>query len=244
MQDLVVCASGLSKTEKEKIGQLVCYMGGHYIPDNLNSITTHLVTNTVQSKKYEQAAIHGKKIVNKSWVQAAWESCQTSNAHASTLDAKHKIPIFYGLSFTSSGLSEKDKIKSMIEENGGTYYGAYKSDCIDILLTQRQHTNSEKFKAAVNGNKDCLTPDWITDSIKKGYALPIAGYKINSGRGRKISKSTPVKETGAKSDESHFLGDCTNISEIVSNLTVNETVNSAKSTNKFSSKQNGNGFYF
>lgn len=50
-------------------------------------------------------------------------------------------------------------------------------------------STSEKYKAARNVTSiKCVTPDWITDSIEKGYALPYNAYQVKKGH------STPTKD--------------------------------------------------
>lgn len=49
-------------------------------------------------------------------------------------------------------------------------------------------TDSAKYEAATRYKKFCLIPDWVTDSVKKGYALPTDHYKVVA-----LKVSTPTK---------------------------------------------------
>lgn len=73
----------------------------------------------------------------------------------------------------------------------------------------------------------CLTPEWISESVAKGYALPIDAYRLEVPAElarNKLLVSTPTKRLGLASNESAFNADCTNLSEIVGNVTINESV--------------------
>lgn len=95
----------------------------------------------------------------------------------------------------------------MVNENGGTYHRAFKSQIIDIVITEKDKTNTDKFQAAVNYRKDILLPEWIFDSVEKGYALPTMNYEVKS-----LKISTPTK-TGQKPAE-FICADSTQVSDI------------------------------
>lgn len=143
------------------------------------------------------------------------------------------MPLFHNISVTTTGLvgSRRDRLSALIKENGGKYYGSFKSEIIDILILDRSQKHSEKFKAAMKCKKNCLTPEWITDSVAKGYALPIAEYRVDEDLTPKLQISTPNRDI---TTQPSFSGDCTGLSEIscnVDNLTINETmVGRSKST--------------
>lgn len=183
----------------------------------------------------QQAAINNIKIVTPDWVYHLWEqSCRGDPLDASTLselDARFRVPIFNKLGISSTGISgaKKTQLTKLIESNGGKFFGAFKSELIDVLIATEEHTASDKFRAAIKCRKMCLTPEWIIESVSKGYALPIEAYRLevpssSSSLGRKkLLGSTPTKHHSAV-NESAFNADCTNLSEIIGNITVNESV--------------------
>lgn len=129
MRNLVVCASGLAPQEKEKIRNLVQWMGGYY-SDDLSSSCTHLVSNTVKSDKYEKAAVNDIIIMHPDWVYDVWARSRKENVLATSKEFdKNKLPIFYALYITTSGLpsDKKNEIMKLITENGGHYTGLFKS---------------------------------------------------------------------------------------------------------------------
>uniref|UniRef100_A0A182NQG7 BRCT domain-containing protein n=1 Tax=Anopheles dirus TaxID=7168 RepID=A0A182NQG7_9DIPT len=243
MRNLTVCSSGLKPKEKSHISQLVSHMGGYFL-DVLNASCTHLVSSTVKSVKYEKAAEYGLPIMHPDWVNVVWEESQRRDVHAtdSSLFERSRLPVFYALTITSTGLTaaKKNEIKSLIEANGGNYVGSFKSETTDVLILEKDGTESAKFLAAVRCNKECLTPDWIVDSVGKGYVLPIREYEV-----KRMKASTPTKEdptlaqaasasgtAGVRSRISagDFNPDCTQLSEISHanfssrNETINESI--------------------
>ncbi|XP_058061785.1 DNA topoisomerase 2-binding protein 1-A [Anopheles bellator] len=235
MRNLTVCSSGLKAKVKAHVSQLVFYMGGYYM-DVLSTSCTHLVTCTVKSVKYEKAAERKVIIVRPDWVQDVWEISQQRSVHGSDVQflERHRLPVFHSLTISSTGLTvaRRNEIKQLIESNGGHYVGAFKPEVTDILILDKVGTGSAKFQAAVCFKKECLTPEWIFDSVTHGYALPIKEYEVRS-----LKASTPTKalnNPGAGRVSSvtsrDFNPDCTELSEIshvnVSsrNLTINESI--------------------
>ncbi|CAO1338865.1 unnamed protein product [Diamesa serratosioi] len=210
MRTLIICCSALPIETKKKIKNLVSYMGGRY-EDSLKDCVSHLVTTTVKSLKYEEAAKQNLNIVHPDWVFKCWERSQKSNITATDESFKlYKIPIFYNLCITSTGLLGRDrtKIKNHVEDNGGKYIGAFKSESIDILILDRNKTENEKFIAAIRFKKECLTPQWIYDSVIEGYALNVETYKVNG----LLKASTPTKNRNQSLPS--FNPNCSNLSDI------------------------------
>lgn len=232
-----VCTSGLKAAEKDEVQRLVHYMGGQFGSD-LSANTTYLVTNTTMSIKYEKAVSFGIRTVKPDWTRRLWQLSQSDdvvlsadgdNAYARQLYEEHRIPIFHQLGITSTGISValRTQLKALVEANGGIYHGSFKSELIQILMVTRSQTGSDKFKAAVKCRKTCLTPEWFTDSVERGYALPIEEYRVvgpepaSSAHPKPITGSTPTKAHAP--NESAFNADCTNLSDIMGNVTVNES---------------------
>lgn len=244
LRDNFVCTSGLRSADKEHIERLVHYMGGHFNGNELSANTTYLVTATTMSVKYEKAVAHGIRPVTIGWVDALWQLSQTehfivteTNATAQQLWLEHRIPLFYKLNITSTGIGtpERAQLKTLIESNGGTYHGTFKSELIDIVIVRRTQTDSDKFRAAIKCGKTCLTPEWFVDSVASGFTLATEAYRVDGdvNASRKLVISTPSKVAkrngsgadgaGVRSDIS-FNPDNTNLSAIgMGNVTVNES---------------------
>ncbi|XP_055612855.1 LOW QUALITY PROTEIN: DNA topoisomerase 2-binding protein 1-A [Uranotaenia lowii] len=233
MRNLMVCSSGLKPEEKTKISQMVFYMGGCYL-DILTAACTHLVASTVKSVKYEKAGEIKLKIMHPDWVKDVWEQSQKKIINASdAVFNRHLLPIFYSLTITSTGLStaKRNQIKQLIEDNGGKYLGAFKSEITDILILEKSSVGTPKFQGAVRCKKECLTPSWVIDSVEKGYALPVTNYEVRS-----LKSSTPTKDDLGMTSSRDFNPDCTQLSMISHvnsrNLTINESLLSATTTSQ------------
>lgn len=57
-----------------------------------------------------------------------------------------------------------------------------------MLVINENGINSKKYVAACATNKEIVNPDWIFDSVKAGYAVPINKYKMQAAK-----VSTPTK---------------------------------------------------
>ncbi|KPJ14859.1 DNA topoisomerase 2-binding protein 1-B [Papilio machaon] len=191
MRGLIITASGLTKTKKENIQQKVHWMGGVYKPE-LTENTTHLVADNVISDKYIQSVKKGIPIMKESWIEAVWSASLKYNVNGASTDFnEHRLPPFYNLNVTTSGLSRKEKhlITTLVNDNGGIFSGAFQSETTDVVVLTKDSVGSEKYKAALEYGKACVVPAWVKDSAARGVALPMAKYKVLGA-----STSSPLAE--------------------------------------------------
>lgn len=225
MRGLHISASGLNAADKEKIRVLVSWMGGSY-SQNLGRSITHLLSNTIKSTKYEHATLNGIPVMHVDWVHHVWQKSCTNNSVTATDPEfdKYKLPVFYEVNITCSGLDgeKKAEVMRLVEENGGTYNRAFRSQFTDIVITERNKANTDKYQAAIKYKKDVLVPEWIFDSVAKGFALPTKNYKVTT-----MKASTPTKPDHSVNDYTQ-LSDVSRISMVNSSkrmdLTVNDSV--------------------
>lgn len=64
MRNVIVCLSGINVDKRTEIHKLVGFMGGMFTKDLIES-TTHLITNTIKSPKYEVCVIFFTLFVSK-----------------------------------------------------------------------------------------------------------------------------------------------------------------------------------
>ncbi|XP_013163515.1 PREDICTED: DNA topoisomerase 2-binding protein 1-B-like [Papilio xuthus] len=191
MRGLIITASGLTKSKKEIIQQKVHWMGGIYKPE-LTENTTHLVADNVISDKYIQSVKKGIPIMKESWIEAVWSASLKYNINGASTDFnEHRLPPFFNLNVTTSGLSRKEKhlITTLVNDNGGIFSGAFQSETTDVVVLTKDNVGSEKYKAALEYGKACVVPGWVRDSAARGVALPMAKYKVLGA-----STSSPLAE--------------------------------------------------
>ncbi|XP_017055686.1 DNA topoisomerase 2-binding protein 1 [Drosophila ficusphila] len=239
MRDLQISATGITPQKKEELSRLINWMGGVYF-QSFGHRTTHLISNTIKSSKYEQATLNGVPVMHVDWVQYVWDQSRRSQREgirATDPDFdKYRLPTFFGANITCSGLdvARKDQVMRLVNENGGIYHRAFRSQVVDIVITEQSKTDTEKYKAAVRYKKDVLLPEWIFDSSNRGYALPTKDYEVRPGK----KASTPTKHNrstaSASSDQNQTqLSDLSRISFVSGSrrmgsdlTTVNETLGS------------------
>lgn len=117
------------------------------------------------------------------WVTEVWNLSRQENILATNSQFdKCRVPIFYNLGITTTGLSVKDRheVKNIVERHGATYCSGYRNSDIHILIVQDPPTTiSEKLKAALSAGKECLTSAWVADSVEKGLAVAVEPYRVN-----------------------------------------------------------------
>ncbi|XP_034950082.1 DNA topoisomerase 2-binding protein 1 isoform X2 [Chelonus insularis] len=229
MRDMVVCASGFCQKTKEEIRQKVEYMGGIFIKE-LRGCITHLVTDSVLSKKYERAAEVGISIYTDEWVHKVWEMNLTSFIKATEpIFDQYKCPIFLNLVVTTTNLGkrQKEEVRKFITENGGTYMGDLDGSKVKLVIAKEYISSSAKLKFAFQNNIPCVKIEWLFKCIDVGYSLPIADYIITPSS--KAMSSTP--ERGSMHQ---ITLNCSNVSTIPCETNrnyVEETMSSTVSSN-------------
>ncbi|XP_063632500.1 DNA topoisomerase 2-binding protein 1 [Cydia splendana] len=191
MRGLIVTLSGLSKEAKTNLKQKIEWMGGTYSAV-LSSETTHLIANNVFSDKYIKAAERGIPVMKDSWIPAVWDASLKLDINGSSPEFNaHRLPPFANLQITTSGLNSHDKklIMKLVNANGGEFSRVFLSQTTDVLVLTKDSTSSEKYKAAIEFGKVCVTPHWIKDSAALGFALPVSRYKVTS-----TTTSSPVRD--------------------------------------------------
>lgn len=236
MRGLVMSISGPIGELRDEIKRLIGYMGG-ICYDELNTACTHLVASNVTSEKYEIAVKRKLKIMFYGWVFDVWTASSKMNCNADDKEFdKNMLPIFYKLQITSTGLTAKarENVKTLIIANGGTYEGAFSSDRTKILILGKTAVNSPKFISACKYKKDCLTPQWVFDSVKQGYALGFEPYRVSA-----LRVSTPTKEF-MQASSSDFNPNSTQLSDIshaesLRSITIDETTNNSRMSSSVAS---------
>uniref|UniRef100_A0A8C3KBQ4 DNA topoisomerase II binding protein 1 n=1 Tax=Calidris pygmaea TaxID=425635 RepID=A0A8C3KBQ4_9CHAR len=218
MADVTVSCTSLEKDVREEIHKYVQMMGGCVYRD-LNVSVTHLIAGEVGSKKYLVAASLKKPILLPSWVKALWNKSQQSIMRYTDVNMEdYACPVFLGCTICVTGLSSSDRreVQRLTAEHGGQYTGQLKmNECTHLIV---QEPKGQKYECAKKWNVHCVSVQWFSDSIEKGFCQDETMYKIEAGSklSNTPSTSTPTNNTN------HTLSDVSHISNI--NLSgVNET---------------------
>lgn len=205
----------MSPDDKARYTDLVSFMGGLILPIS-PATATHLVSNTVQSAKYEVAVNRNIPVMQREWIDEVWRRNQ-SKFIAATDDqfSKFRLPVFFNLNVCCTMLSDEERmlVTRLVNDNGGTFHRSLKPSIIDILVLRDHGKNSDKFKAAMKHKKTCVSPKWIMDSFEAKYALPFDDYRVTphicwAATNPKLSESPPGNTTineSLASDHSKIL---------------------------------------
>ncbi|XP_066593898.1 DNA topoisomerase 2-binding protein 1 [Prorops nasuta] len=219
MRNIVAAISGFRGEKKENIQNMVQYMGGNTVKD-LRFCTTHLITNSVMSEKYEKAIEQKIPTYTEEWIYAVWQTNLQKYIKATdeSFD-KYKTPIFLNLIATSTNTSKtiKDELKILINQNGGTYMGPLDGSKVKVVFAPEKPALSDKLKFAMQQGLPCLKVEWVYASIKAGYALPFNNYLIKSTK----ATSTPEKTVATDCLE---VSSISNIGNEIYNNHVEETL--------------------
>ncbi|XP_064907805.1 DNA topoisomerase 2-binding protein 1 isoform X2 [Columba livia] len=223
MADVTVSCTSLEKDVREEVHKYVQMMGGRVYRD-LNVSVTHLIAGEVGSKKYLVAASLKKPILLPSWVKALWDKSQQSIMRYTDVNMEdYACPVFLGCTICVTGLSSSDRkeVQRLTAEHGGQYTGQLKmNECTHLIV---QEPKGQKYVCAKKWNVHCVSVQWFSDSIEKGFCQDEAMYKVEAGSKPSNTPSTSTPTNHASKPDNHTLSDVSHISNI--NLSgVSETM--------------------
>ncbi|KAI1242895.1 hypothetical protein IHE44_0000452 [Lamprotornis superbus] len=220
MADVTVSCTSLEKDEE--VHKYVQMMGGCVYRD-LNLSVTHLIAGEVGSKKYLVAASLKKPILLPSWVKALWDKSQQGIMRYTDVNMEdYACPVFLGCTICVTGLSSSDRkeVQRLTAEHGGQYTGQLKmNECTHLIV---QEPKGQKYECAKKWNVHCVSVQWFSDSIKKGFCQDETMYKIETGSKLSNAPSTSTPTNDTSKPPNHALSDVSHISNINSSG-VNET---------------------
>uniref|UniRef100_A0A8C6YQX6 DNA topoisomerase II binding protein 1 n=1 Tax=Nothoprocta perdicaria TaxID=30464 RepID=A0A8C6YQX6_NOTPE len=201
MADVTVSCTSLEKDVREEVHKYVQMMGGRVYRD-LNISVTHLIAGEVGSKKYLVAASLKKPILLPSWVKTLWEKSQQSIIRYTDINMEdYACPVFLGCTICVTGLSSSDRkeVQRLTVEHGGQYTGQLKmNECTHLIV---QEPKGQKYECAKKWNVHCVSVQWFSDSIEKGFSQDETMYKVEAGS--KLS-STPSTSTPTNNTSNHI----------------------------------------
>ncbi|NWU92992.1 TOPB1 protein, partial [Upupa epops] len=222
MADVKVSCTSLDKNLREEVHKYVQMMGG-CVYRELNMAVTHLIAGEVGSKKYLVAASLKKPILLPSWVKALWDKSQQSMLRYTDVNMEdYACPVFLGCTICVTGLSSSDRkeVQRLTAEHGGQYTGQLKiNECTHLIV---QEPKGQKYECARKWNVHCVSTQWFSDSIEKGFCQDETIYKVEAGSKRSSVPSTSTPTNHSSKPENHALSDVSHISNINSSA-ANET---------------------
>ncbi|XP_053850713.1 DNA topoisomerase 2-binding protein 1 isoform X2 [Vidua macroura] len=231
MADVTVSCTSLEKDVREEVHKYVQMMGGCVYRD-LNVSVTHLIAGEVGSKKYLVAASLKKPILLPSWVKTLWDKSQQGIMRYTDVDMEdYACPVFLGCTICVTGLSSSDRkeVQRLTAEHGGQYTGQLKmNECTHLIV---QEPKGQKYECAKKWNVHCVSVQWFSDSIKKGFCQDETMYKIEAGSKLSNAPSTSTPTNDTSKPPNHAFSDVSHISNI--NLSgVNETACSSATSSR------------
>ncbi|XP_035405848.1 DNA topoisomerase 2-binding protein 1 isoform X1 [Cygnus atratus] len=222
MADVTISCTSLEKDVREEVHKYVQMMGGRVYRD-LNVSVTHLIAGEVGSKKYLVAASLKKPILLPSWVKTLWDKSQQSMMRYTDVNMEdYTCPIFLGCTICVTGLSSSDRkeVQRLTAEHGGQYTGQLKmNECTHLIV---QEPKGQKYECAKKWNVHCVSVQWFSDSIEKGFCQDETMYKIEGRSKLSNTPSTSTPTSHASKPDTHNFSDVSHISNI--NFSgVNET---------------------
>ncbi|XP_063181398.1 DNA topoisomerase 2-binding protein 1 [Chroicocephalus ridibundus] len=222
MADVTVSCTSLEKDVREEVHKYVEMMGGRVYRD-LNMSVTHLIAGEVGSKKYLVAASLKIPILLPSWVKTLWDKSQQSIMRYTDVNVEdYACPVFLGCTICVTGLSSSDRkeVQRLTAEHGGQYTGQLKmNECTHLIV---QEPKGQKYECAKKWNVHCVSVQWFSHSIEKGFCQDETIYKIEAASKLSNTPTTSTPTNHGNNPDNHTLSDVSHISNI--NLSgVNET---------------------
>eukprot|EP01119_Soliformovum_irregulare_P011887 TRINITY_DN3032_c0_g2_i1.p1 TRINITY_DN3032_c0_g2~~TRINITY_DN3032_c0_g2_i1.p1 ORF type:complete len:899 (-),score=305.77 TRINITY_DN3032_c0_g2_i1:895-3591(-) len=155
MKDMIMCISGLAPDAKYAVTFTIMAMGGVLTRD-FTSEATYLIGADTSSIKYKAAIENGIPTLRPEWVTHSFQEKKLLPIE------KYYIPPFQNLLISSSGIRDKERLRKIIEENGGKYEKDLRRDCTHLIADVAK---GQKWLAAKKWNQCVVKEEWLTDCL-------------------------------------------------------------------------------
>ncbi|XP_055341760.1 DNA topoisomerase 2-binding protein 1-like [Paramacrobiotus metropolitanus] len=190
MDKMIVCLSGLPKSEEMQLHEMIRIMGGR-VSRHLRSSCTHLVAAQAGTPKYFAAVEQRMAVVRPSWVRDLWQQmlegdCAQRAKFVHIHQQKAALPYFQGLRIhiaaelaTSMPASQLQACRDLVTDPaaGGLYIDAPTVGLTHVLCN-RLPEDTENYPPGCH----FLRLDWLLDSARERVCLNWKQYLLESPR--------------------------------------------------------------
>jgi BRCT domain type II-containing protein len=168
-----VCVTGFDDEERSKLGGKIERLGGEFV-EALTERVTVLVCKSRLGKIAVNAKQRGVACVSEKWLK----DCEKHSVLQSVGD--FKVPLLSGALISVTGVppgDEREEIKAIVTENGGTYKGTFSYEFTHLLCAVDSIQNS-KYTAALSWEVPTCDPKWLFEFIKSDGAADWRDFPV------------------------------------------------------------------
>ena len=206
MSEVVACCTGVDPDTRSKVREMVELMAGKYSGD-LNKGTTHLICESVGSKKYIVATQMKIPILLPTWVTTTYK--KRSELFLATSESylnQFRVPIFAGCVICVSGinLADRKQIQQTVQENGGLYSPELKVKHVTHLVATEHAKCQQKMVFAIKWAIPVVTLNWFYHSLSKGYCRDPNLYLLSKDSAEsQLSTAAALSHGNFSNSENH-----------------------------------------
>lgn len=176
MRNCFITVSGFPREVRKNLENKIRFMAGQ-VSSSIKDRTTHVVASSWNTEKCLYSRTHGYPLVmSPDWVEFCWENIHQDEAIDAlefSYNRNCRLPVFSGFIISGANLSRRgqERLCDLVCSNGGTY-----QNIIDpfrtthLVLVKKEGPNYEK--ALESERIKIVQPNWIHESIARGYPLP------------------------------------------------------------------------
>lgn len=179
LHDLRILITGVSTNERSSLIKLAKQQGAVLLSAATANDPPHVVmTRRVGTPKYFVTMRHrpNTPVVTPEWLNAS------VSAGKRLAYADFAAGPFQGLLLCFSGLAvhEKNRLAALVTSRGGKHSPSLSTECTHLVTVSKE---SDKYRFAQRHGITCLHPDWLEESVAKGWCQEEMGYAVDPGRG-------------------------------------------------------------
>lgn len=189
LEKYTFCYSGIMKSLKNELVNLIQMMGGK-VSSNLTTSVTHLLTYGKQTTKLQVSkTIEKIKIITPHWIHDMWKTVTESKQHILIMPDPTNYQKFLfencKVCITGCTFEQRKDIKLLVENHGGVYYSELNPKiCTHLIVT---NNNSDKHRCAMKWKIPCVTLNWFYDSINSYQLKNVENYTFFNNSNQTIS---------------------------------------------------------
>jgi hypothetical protein len=163
-EGFVFLLCGLNPNAEKKSKELIQRLGGQFLDRFVNNVVNCGIVGRVGSPGYQELLTNKIPMLNINWLSA----CHSKKTLVSMEESRYKVKAFQDLTIVCTQLNaaEKEKMRSLIQANGGKYEDKMEMGQCTHLVAKEPHGDKYTF-ALMWKNVHVITMSWIDDCVRK-----------------------------------------------------------------------------
>ena len=195
LEGTVVCSTGASRGQVDRIARITTLLGGAFVSD-LTTAVTHLLVARCDTEKCRLASSTAVHRLNLRWIEDCWarrERCDEQPYGMRPLEGLH-------CSATQLSAEERGELQRTLVSLGASFSHVLTPDCTHLVAKRPQ---GDKYAFAIAHRMPVVHPRWVQQCAARQTWLPPEECTVRQtpGKRKRDPAATSIVESAATGDD-------------------------------------------